>query len=222
MLTLLSTARLRKTSGFLLAALACLAAAVLPLPASATSVYLIAVGVRDAEVLLDGRKRCTLRVGETSAEGVRLRDIDNGNALLEVNGHAIALRPGQSAGSQVTLVADDRGQFIAWAYINGLPVRALVDSGATYVTLDAPQATRMGIDYARGQRSVSMTANGPVPAYVVNLAYVQVGDIGITNVPGLVIAGGASGRIPVLIGISFLRRLQIRQNGDTMVLLQDQ
>ena len=190
------------------------------LPASATSIYVVSVGIRDIQVILDGRNVRTLRLGEVSPEGVKLTDIDNGAALLEVNGRAVTLRPGQSIASRTVLLADSQGHFVTDALINGVPVRALVDTGATYVSLSAADALRMGVDYQQGRRTESQTVNGPIQAYVVNLTLVQVGDIAFANVPGLVVEDIPGRQIPALIGMSFLRYVEMRQTGNTMVLQQ--
>jgi aspartyl protease family protein len=196
------------------------AVALVPLSAGATSVYVVAIGVRDVQVVIDGLTARTLRVGEVSPEGVGVREIEGERARLEVDGRVIVLRSGQSAGSRATLVADARGHFVATALINGYPVDALIDTGATYVTLTAADALRMGIDYLRGTHQVSQTANGPVSAYVVNLARVQIGGIVLTAVPGLVLEGTVSQTSPALVGMSFLRGVEMRQNGGVMELLQ--
>jgi aspartyl protease family protein len=180
----------------------------------------VSVGIRDIQVILEGRNVRVLRLGEVSPEGVKLTAIDNGAALLEVNGRAITLRPGQSIASRTVLLADSQGHFVTNALINGVPVRALVDTGATYVSLSVADAQRMGIDYQRGKRTVSQTANGPILAYIVNLTHVQVGDIAFANVSGLVLEDGLGQQIPALIGMSFLRNVEMRQTGNTMVLQQ--
>lgn len=193
-------------------------AAFAALPARATSLYVVSVGIRDVQVVINGQGARSLQLGELSPEGVKLTGIDNGAALLEVNGRAISLRPGQSTASRIVLLADSQGHFVTNARINGIPVPALIDTGATYVTLSAADAQRTGLDYLRGTRSVSQTANGPIMVYVVNLAHVQVGDIALANVPGLVMEEGAGQRMPVLIGMSFLRHVEMRQAGNTLVL----
>ena len=48
----------------------------------------------------------------------------------------------------------------------------------------------------------------------------QVGDIAFANVPGLVVEDIPGRQIPALIGMSFLRYVEMRQTGNTMVLQQ--
>lgn len=190
------------------------------LPAWAASVYVVSVGIRDVQVVINGQNVRTLQLGEVTPEGVKLTGIDNGAALLEVGGRAIALRLGQSTVSQTILTADAQGQFATIVRINGVPVPALIDTGATLVSLSSADAQRMGIDYQQGRSSVSQTANGPVPIYVVSLGHVQVGDIAFANVPGLVVEEGAGRHMPALIGMSFLKHVDMRRSGNTMVLMR--
>src|SRR5437660_50887 len=60
--------------------------------------------------------------------------------------------------------------------------------------------------------------NGPAPAYVITLASVQVGEIGLLNVPAMVIEGGQEKLPTVLIGMSFLKHVEMRRTGQSMTL----
>ena len=93
----------------------------------------------------------------------------------------------------------------------------MIDTGATAVSINWNQALQMGIDPRQGQRAVTQTANGPAAVWVVTLARVQVGDIVLLNVPGAV--SESAERAPIaLIGMSFLRHVDMRRSGDTMTL----
>ncbi|MBV9190681.1 MAG: retroviral-like aspartic protease family protein, partial [Betaproteobacteria bacterium] len=108
-----------------------------------------------------------------------------------------------------------RGQFVATAVINGVAFPAIIDTGASLVSINAAHAQRMGLDYRRGEPGVSHTANGPVPVYRVILASVQVGDVVLTNVA----ANVHEGALPIaLIGMSFLRQVEMRRSGDALSL----
>jgi aspartyl protease family protein len=62
----------------------------------------------------------------------------------------------------------------------------------------------------------SATANGVVPAYKVKLDEVRIGDIVLNNVDALVHAGD---NLPIaLLGMSFLNRMEMKRDGDKMVL----
>jgi aspartyl protease family protein len=188
------------------------------LPAWGTTVYVTSVGTGDVQLIVNGSNVRSLQIGEVSPEGVKLSDIRNGVAILEVDGRTMSMRIGQSTVSQTVLTADGRGHFVTTARINGVPVQALIDTGATLIALNIADAQRMGIDYLRGKPGITQTANGPVAVYVVNLAHVQIGDIAFSNVQGSVSVGAAAQQTPTLIGMSFLRHVEMRRSGNTMTL----
>jgi len=202
--------------GRLAAALALFAA----LPAWATTVYVTSVGAMDAQLIVNGQNVRSLRVGEVSPEGVKLSDIRESAAILVIDGRAMSLRIGESTVTQTVLAADARGHFVTTAHINGVAVPAIIDTGATLVSLSAAHAQRMGIDYLRGVPGTTQTANGTMNVYLVNLSHVQVGEIAFSNVPGAVAVGAGAQQTPVLIGMSFLRHVEMRRAGNTMTLLR--
>ena len=70
----------------------------------------------------------------------------------------------------------------------------------------------------KGERGYASTANGPAAVYKVRLDSVRVGDISITDVEALVHDGNA---LPlVLLGMSFLNRVEMRRDGQTMTLIK--
>ena len=197
----------------------CLLGAVIAGPAWATTVYVTSVGFSNVQVIINGTTVRSIQIGETTPEGVRLAGIENGAALLEVDKRLIRMSIGQSTISQAILQLGPGGQFRATGYINGIPVRAVIDTGASDVALASGTAVRLGIDYQRGRRSVRHTANGTVPVYEVIISSVQVGDIVLSNVPGSVTEGATiSQNIDVLIGNSFLTHVHMQRSGDTMTL----
>lgn len=201
------------------ASLVMLAAFAFAAPASATTVYVTSVASTTAQVIINQAAVRTLQIGETSPEGVKLADIQNGVAVLEFDRQVYRMGIGQSTTSQVVVNMARDGQFRLTAHINGVPVTALIDTGASHVSLSSAQARQLGIDYLRGQRTVSGTANGTVATYVVTVRNVQIGGIVVNNVTASVLdsAQAAQSR-EVLIGNSFLRFVHMQRSGDTMVL----
>jgi aspartyl protease family protein len=118
----------------------------------------------------------------------------------------------------VTLTADNRGHFITTGAINGVAVRFLVDTGASLVSMSSAEAKRLGINYTVGQKTFSSTANGVVPTYLVKFDEVRVGDVTVNNVDGMVHVGDT---LPiVLLGMSFLNRMEMRRDGERMMLMK--
>ena len=115
-------------------------------------------------------------------------------------------------------MSDQRGHFVTQAFFNGVPLLAVIDTGASFVGLNAEHAQRLGIDFRRGQRIVERTANGQIVSYMVILGSVQIGDVVLANVPATIQEGGAE-QLPIaLIGMSFLKQVEMRRSGNTLML----
>ena len=186
--------------------------------AAATDVFVTSISAVEVQLMVDGKVLRTLRPNDVSPEGVKLLDIKNGAALLQIDGRAVQLGLGQATLRSTVLRADPRGHFVVTATINGVPLPAMIDTGASTILVNWNQALQMGIDPRQGQRVTTQTANGPAVAWLVTFARVQIGDIVLLNVPGAVAEGGAERLSTALIGMSFLRHVDMRRSGDTMTL----
>jgi aspartyl protease family protein len=196
--------------------------------AATADVNLNGVVGNKALLAIDGGKPRWVAVGETVPPGVKLISISGETAVIELGGKRESMTLGQSArlagnarssGSQsVTLTADNRGHFITTGSINGVSVRFLVDTGASLVSMSSSEAKRLGINYTAGQKTFSSTANGVVPTYLVKLDEVRVGGVAVNNVDGMVHVGDS---LPiVLLGMSFLNRMEMKRNGEQMMLMK--
>lgn len=197
--------------------------------AAAADVAVVGLFANKAVVVVNGGKPRTLSVGETTPEGVRLISADSESATFEIDGKRATLGMGQhgaiassaSAGDsrkKVVLMADARGHFFTVGAVNGVSTRFMVDTGATTIALSSAEAKRTGVNYLAGRRVMTQTANGVVPVYRVRVDTVDVGGITLTNIDAIVIEGG---RLPVaLLGMSFLNRMEMRRDGDTLTLIQ--
>lgn len=195
----------------------------LPPAAFATDVGVAGIFPGKALLVIDGGTPRLVAIGQRTAEGVRVEAIDGESVAIDVDGQKRRLRMGQSVVSQkassdvqeVKLAADARGHFVTQGAVNGQVVRFLVDTGATMVSLGAADATRIGIDWRQGQPGMAQTANGPARAWKVRLDSVRVGDIVVYGVDGIV----HETDLPVaLLGMSFLSRMEIRNEGSLMTL----
>lgn len=192
--------------------------------ALAASVSVMGLFKDKAIVSIDGGKPRTLSVGQV-VQGVKLVSADSGSASFEVDGKPRTLSMGQSfAGGPATgerqsisLTADARGHFAAAGSLNGYPVSFLVDTGATSIAINAAEAKRIGLDYRSGQAVGVSTAGGVVPAWRVKFNTVKVGSITLNQVDGMVVETGLN--VPLL-GMSFLNRMEMRRDGQTMTLIQ--
>ena len=194
--------------------------------AGATDVALIGlIGDKAAVLALDGGEPRTVKVGQKWS-GVTVISIERGQATVEIDGQRRVLKLGQhyrgstmasSSRSKVTLAADSRGMFVAEGAVNGVPTRFVVDTGATYVSLSAADARRLGVDFRSGRQVRMQTANGSVISYLVTLDRVRLGDIELTGVEGVV---GEQDMPYALLGMSFLNRLEMQRDGASMTLIR--
>ena len=177
-----------------------------------------------AVVILGGNSRPrVLREGDRLPNGARLVTATPESAVFEIDGkrrtikmgnHVSAVAPSSGSG-QVILSADERGHFVTTDTINGGMVRFLVDTGATMISMGRGDARRVGISYLKGQKGFSNTANGVAPVYKVKIDTVRVGDITLNNVDALV----HDQDLPwVLLGMSFLNRVEMRREGGNLTL----
>jgi aspartyl protease family protein len=164
-----------------------------------------------------------VRVGR-SARGVAVLEVEETRARVEVDGKRMTLLLGQYARSaatsdrqRITLAADARGHFFAEGSVNGGAMRFLVDTGASMVALPARDADRLGLDYHNGPRGIIQTAGGDAVAYRVKLDQVKVGGISLANVDAVVLERGLD---IALLGMSFLNRVEMRREGQSMVLIR--
>ena len=201
-----------------------LALALAAQPAAALEVRLVGTfGDKAAILVIDGGAPRTVRIGREVA-GVTVVSVERDSAVIEVAGAQRRLARGQhystgadAARQSVTLAADTRGHFITEGAINGRAVRFVVDTGATMVALPASDALRLGLDYRKGEVALTRTAAGVVPVYRVRFDSVRLGAIEITAVDGVVIEQGLD---MALLGMSFLNRVEMRNEGQTMTLIR--
>lgn len=193
-----------------------------------TQVNVVGLFNGKAMLSINGGKPRTYAAGQVTPEGVKLLSADSDKAVLMVEGKRRELGMGQgisigssggavSGGEQTaTLYANNAGHFIGEGYINGSPIRFLVDTGATSVAMSGKEARRLGVDYLNGDAGYAHTAAGTVKAYGVRLNTVKIGGIVMHGVQASVVEGDAPAI--VLLGMSVLNRVQMQRDGMVMTL----
>lgn len=192
--------------------------------ALATDVRLVGLADNTAILVIDGGRPRMLRVGQEGPGGVKVLAVGGEHALLEVDGERLELRMGEQPylppvaadRASVTLVSNAQGHFITTGTINGASVRLIVDTGASLIAMGPEDARRAGINYLAGEKGYANTANGVAIVYRIKLNRVQVGDIVLHDIEGIV---HEKLNMPmVLLGMSFLGRLDMRREGDMLTL----
>ncbi|MEG7522842.1 MAG: TIGR02281 family clan AA aspartic protease [Chromatiales bacterium] len=122
----------------------------------------------------------------------------------------------ESGPKEITLLRNRAGHYVAPGFINGAPVIFLLDTGATNVAVSASLAERLALK--RGAQSISLTANGRVRTWLTRLDRVQLGSIIRQDVRATIMPGMVGDE--VLLGMSFLKHLELVQKGKTLILRQ--
>lgn len=127
--------------------------------------------------------------------------------------------PRQLDGGTIAVSRSPGGSFETTLQINGVPVRFLVDTGATDMVLSLSDAARVGFDPDRLRfDGVAITANGTVQTASVRLDMVEFAGHLDRDVPASVNAGALS---LSLLGMSYLDQFdRIEISGDRMLLIR--
>jgi len=178
-----------------------------------------------AIVTIDGKQRL-LEVGKPSPEGVLLISANAKEAVIEIDGEQKTYTLGQHIGSSfkkpaggktVSIAPDRGGMYEVNGSINEFQVKFLVDTGATYISMNKNHARRIGINYKfEGREALSETASGLNKIYIVNLKTVMVGGIKLRDVRASVHDGDFP-RI-ILLGNTFLGRVKMIREGQMLML----
>ncbi|MBB3219073.1 aspartyl protease family protein [Ochrobactrum sp. RC6B] len=111
------------------------------------------------------------------------------------------------SGRRAQITPDSRGHFIADVRIAGQTLRAMVDTGASVVAINANAARRIGLSLKPDDfRYRVSTANGKTLAAHAILPSIEIGRIRVENVDAMVLRDDALS--DTLLGMSFLKRLR--------------
>ncbi len=198
--------------------------------ASALDVSVVGLFPNKAVVQIDGGALRTLSIGQKIRDDIVLLSVERDGATFDIQGRRVALvlgpartQPSPAAAATYPAAANyamvptnERGDLVADGEVNGMPVRFALDTGATYITFPAREASRLGLDYHNGQKTMMETANGDVLGYRIKLDIVRVGDIAMHDVDAVILEGNSLSR--ALLGMSFLNRVDMRRDGTVLTL----
>ncbi len=198
----------------------------LPTLSSAADIEVLAIFRDQVMIRIDGVQH-KLKAGESTPDGMRLISADGASAVFELDGvqrryplgSKIRSSYKKAERSEVQVFRDPNGMFKTTGSINGMPIHFLVDTGATTIAISSAQARRLGIDYrVVGEPGQVITASRVESVYSVMFDMVKVGDVQLRNVQGMVMEGNMPD-IPLL-GMSFLGRLEMQNDGQRLILRQ--
>ncbi len=129
------------------------------------------------------------------------------------------VQPRQSMmdGGRIEVPRAPDGHYYLTAEVNGVPLRLVVDTGASQIVLSQSDARRAGIDTEDlVYTGRAFTANGEVRTAPVRLDRVEVGPVRDTNVRAVVNGGEMAGS---LLGMEYLQRFsRVEITGGRLVL----
>jgi len=135
---------------------------------------------------------------------------------VESNANRPRVQTSTDAGQTVVRLQRGRsGHYMAPGTINGQAVNFLLDTGATDVAVSASLARKLGLRF--GPQVSLQTANGVVRGNLTRLEEVGLGGIRINNVRATI---GPELGSDVLLGMSFLGKLDWQQSDDELLLKQ--
>lgn len=179
---------------------------------------------KDAAVLKINGHQQMLRTGQRSTGGVLLKSATSASATIEFEGKTSTLLLSNEVNSSfaeptetsVSIQLNNRGQYMTTGSINNRPVRFLVDTGASIVAFNSKLADELGLRYRDSRKALATTASGTVDSYHVVLDMVQVGNIRLQRVEAAVLEGDFP--IDVLLGMTFLRRVELQERAGVLLL----
>ncbi len=117
---------------------------------------------------------------------------------------------------EVELQRNRYGHYVTDGSINGHHVVFMLDTGATGVAV--PQHIAIDLQLKAGAAIQLQTANGVVTGYASKLDSVAVDGIELKDVRAIINPGDDSDQI--LLGMSFLKKIEFTQRGDVLILRQ--
>ncbi len=123
----------------------------------------------------------------------------------------------QQSDLEVILNRQSSGHYVATGTINDYPIKFLIDTGATLVTIPGELADRVGLVY--GSTKTVSTANGQGRGYTTTLDRVEIEGILLHQVKAIILPD--MGEVEqVLLGMSFLAAFELVQKNDTLTIRQ--
>lgn len=117
---------------------------------------------------------------------------------------------------EVRLQRNAHGSYVTTGTINNSTVVFLIDTGASDIAIPSHVADKLQLK--RGAQTYYQTANGEAISYLTRLDKVAIGNIELRDLRASIGTGIEFNEI--LLGMSFLKQVNFRQEGDTLILQQ--
>jgi len=128
--------------------------------------------------------------------------------------HQVAAKITQDGVREVVLERNRYGHYVVSGQIDAYPVQFMLDTGASDVSVPEHIARRIGLQ--RGPEVNFNTANGQARGYMTRLKSVRIGNIELHDIHASINPNVKDDE--VLLGMSFLKKLEFTQRGNTLTL----
>lgn len=135
------------------------------------------------------------------------------NSKVNPNTAELLVQSEHFQAGEVVLQRDLSGHYRAEAYINGVKTPVMVDTGATDVAISQALADKLGLHSINAIRT--QTANGDIVSYTTRLKSVKLGNVVAHDVAANITPSLGD---EMLLGMSFLGRMDVRLNKGTMTI----
>lgn len=115
---------------------------------------------------------------------------------------------------EISLKRNRQGHYLFNGAINGKTVTFLVDTGATITSIPLNLANSLGL--SKGQQFPIETANGSSTAYATMVDQLKLGEIEFSRISAS-LNPGLQGH-EILLGMNVIKKLELVQRGDIMIL----
>ena len=117
---------------------------------------------------------------------------------------------------EVILQRNHYGHYVSNGLINNQDVVFMLDTGATDVSIPAKVAKKIGLK--PGAKMYYQTANGKAVVFATKIDRISIGNIELKNVRATINPNVED--MEVLLGMSFLKKLEFTQRGNTLTIRQ--
>lgn len=199
-----------------------------------TNPSIIIVGLSKHKVVImdETSAHKVLNIGDTTTGGLQLISSSSSVAVFKnENGQLISMgitnqisaayNYNQDEFNNEMISLNQNNQYETIISIEGKEAKGIIDTGANFVTINKNIAAQLNISYKKEENKVQVnTANDKTNGYKVILSTIKLGDIELHNIEAVIMDNDQPET--VLIGMSFLKNLDIKYSGDRLKLKKHQ
>lgn len=196
------------------------------------SVIIVGLSKHKVVIMDETSTHKVLNIGDITTGGLQLVSSSSSTAVFK-NEHGQFISMGitdqisaaynynQDEFNNETISLNQNNQYETSISIDGKEVKGIIDTGANFVTINKNIASQLNISYKKDENKVKVsTANDKTNGYKIILSTIKLGDIELHNIEAVVMDNDQPEN--VLIGMSFLKNLDIKYSGDRLKLKKHQ